>query len=79
MKIRYFPDTDTVYMELTNKEVVDTIDLNENMIVDLDITGNVVAITLEHAQELANIFEVTFQQVVTSQAQKEEKQPMMLS
>jgi uncharacterized protein YuzE len=79
MKIRYFPDTDTVYMELTTKEVVDTIDLNENMVVDLDISGNVVAITLEHAQELANIFEISFQQVVTSQAQEKEKQPLVLS
>jgi uncharacterized protein YuzE len=79
MKIRYFPDTDTVYMELTNKEVVDTIDLNENTMVDLDIAGNVVAITLEHAQELANIFEVSFQQVVTSQAREKEKQPVVMS
>jgi uncharacterized protein YuzE len=79
MKIRYFPDTDTVYMELTNKEVVDTIDLNENTMVDLDIAGNVVAITLEHAQELANIFEVSFQQVVTSQGREKEKQPVVMS
>ncbi|HEX6384630.1 MAG TPA: DUF2283 domain-containing protein, partial [Anaerolineae bacterium] len=52
MKIQYFPDTDTVYMELTDREVVETIDLNENTVIDLDANDNVVAITLEHAREL---------------------------
>ena len=57
MKIRYFVDTDTIYVELTEKEVVETMDLNENTIVDLDANGNLVAITLEHARELANIYD----------------------
>ena len=69
MKIQYFPDTDTVYMELTDREVVETIDLNENTVIDLDASGNVVAITLEHARELANISEFSFQQVLTEQPQ----------
>lgn len=69
MKIRYFPDTDTVYIEFTSNEVVETRDLNENTIIDLDADGNLVAITLEHAQELANIFDFSFQQVVTTRSQ----------
>ena len=69
MKIQYFPDTDTVYMELIDREVVETIDLNENTVIDLDANGNVVAITLEHARELANISEFSFQQVLTEQPQ----------
>ena len=69
MKIQCFPDTDTVYMELTDREVVETIDLNENTVIDLDASGNVVAITLEHARELANISEFSFQQVLREQPQ----------
>ncbi len=65
MKIRYFPDTDTVYIELTDKEVLETSEINENAIVDLDADGNLVAITLEHAKERANIFDFSFQQVLT--------------
>jgi uncharacterized protein YuzE len=71
MKIRYFPDTDTVHLELTDMEVVDTIDLNENTTIDLDASGNVVAITLEHAQERANILEVSFAQIVREQPRGE--------
>lgn len=69
MKIRYFPDTDTVYVELTDKQVVETRDLNENTIIDLDVDGNLVAITLEHARESANILDFSFQQVATAQPQ----------
>ena len=67
MKIRYFTDTDTVYIELTDKEVFETTDLNENAIVDLDADGNLVAITLEHAKERANITNFSFQQVLSEQ------------
>lgn len=65
MKILYFSDTDTAYIELSNKEIVETRDLNENTILDLDTDGNLVAITLEHARKLANIHDLTFQQIAT--------------
>lgn len=51
MKIQYFRDTDTLYIELTRKPVVETVDLNENTLFDLDNEGNLVIITLEHARE----------------------------
>ncbi len=65
MRIQYFSDTDTVYIELTRNAVADTMDLNENTIVDLDDEGNVVAITLEHAHKLATIADFSFQQMVS--------------
>ena len=68
MKIQYFPDTDTVYLQLTDNEVVETRDLNENTILDLDADGNLVALTLEHAQELADIFDFSFQQIIPTPA-----------
>ena len=65
MKIQYFSDTDTVYIELTQNTVVDTFDLNENTVIDLDKDGNMVALTLEHAHQLATISDFSFQQVLT--------------
>jgi len=67
MNIQYFPDTDTVYIQLTDHYVVDTQELNENTIIDLDEDGNLVAITLEHAQEMANIYQFSFQQVYATE------------
>lgn len=65
MQIRYFTDTDTLHIELTNSPVVDTMDINEQTLVDLDSDGNVVAITIEHAQKTANIRTFSFEQMQT--------------
>lgn len=67
MKIHYFADTDTLYVQLNDKEIVETQELNENALLDLDANGNLVAITLEHARETANILDFSFQQAAVSQ------------
>jgi len=61
MKVEYFPDTDTVLLSFSEREVVDTRDLNENVLVELDADGGVVAITIEHANEQMNVREFTYQ------------------
>lgn len=55
MKIRYFRDTDTLYIELRPAPVAETRDLDEDTQLDLDARGNVCAITLEHASERADL------------------------
>lgn len=55
MKIQYFHDTDTLYIALRDTEVVETRDLDEDTVLDLDAAGRVCAITLEHARERADL------------------------
>ncbi len=69
MQIRYFGDTDTIHIGLSNSPVVDTKDINEQTLVDLDKDGNVVAITIEHAQKSANMHTFSFEQIPTLQPQ----------
>ncbi len=40
MKITYFQDTDTLYLEFNNNPIVETQEINENTLVDLDKNGN---------------------------------------
>ena len=47
MKIKYFHDTDTLYIEFRAVDVVETKDLDENTILDLDSSGNICGITIE--------------------------------
>lgn len=49
MKVQYFKDTDTLYIEFQSRDIADTRDLDENTVLDLDAEGNVCAITFEHA------------------------------
>jgi uncharacterized protein YuzE len=50
MNVKYFEDTDTALLEFSNNEVSETTEINENIYVDLDADGNLVAMTIEHAR-----------------------------
>jgi uncharacterized protein YuzE len=63
VKVKYFCDTDTLYIELRPDEVVETKDLDENTPLDLDRRGNVCAITIEHARERADLPQFSFEEV----------------
>ncbi len=63
MKIRYFEDTDTLVIELKPGSVAETRDLDENTLLDLDALGQVLAITLEHATERAELSSFSFDRV----------------
>jgi uncharacterized protein YuzE len=55
MKVQYFEDTDTLYIEFQGREISETRDLDENTLLDLDSEGNVCAITFEHASQRTDI------------------------
>jgi uncharacterized protein YuzE len=63
MKIRYFAETDTLHIEFRDVPVMETRDLDENTLLDLDEQGNVSAITVEHASERAGIPEFSDEEV----------------
>jgi len=66
MKIQHFKDTDTVYIKLTDNEIVDTQELNENTLLELDINGGLVAITMEHAGEQLLLPNIAFEQLAVA-------------
>lgn len=49
MKIKYFEDTDTALLELGAGTPTETRDESEDITLDLDASGHVISITLEHA------------------------------
>ena len=55
MKISYFEDTDTLYIEFRDSGVAETKDLDENTILELDAKGDVCAITFEHASRRTDV------------------------
>ncbi|RJR33831.1 MAG: DUF2283 domain-containing protein [Deltaproteobacteria bacterium] len=63
MKIRYFPDTDTAFIEFSSAPAVETREINEDFYIDLDPNGNLVSMTIEQAKSKANINEVSFLQM----------------
>ena len=51
MKIQYFEDTDTLYIQLSPAPVDDTYDLDEDTLLEVDAAGRPCAITIEHLRE----------------------------
>ncbi|MGB3516778.1 MAG: DUF2283 domain-containing protein [Elainellaceae cyanobacterium] len=48
MKIQYFSETDTLAIELTHKPVASTDAITDDLILDYDDQGKVVAITIDN-------------------------------
>lgn len=63
MKVKYFQDTDTPYIEFRAVEVAETKDLDENTLLDFDREGNIWGITIEHAGERAEIPHFSYEQI----------------
>jgi len=59
MKVQYFEDTDTLYIEFRRAGIVESKDLDENTIMDLDAGGNICAITFEHASKRTDVHHLT--------------------
>ncbi len=66
MKVTYYKETDTLYVELRSNNVHETREIDENTYLDLDATGQMCAITIEHASERADTPFMQFEQVETT-------------
>jgi uncharacterized protein YuzE len=63
MKVKYFQDTDTLYIEFRAGDIVETRDLDEDTVIDLDSDGHICAMTMEHAKKRTDVPHFTFEEV----------------
>ncbi len=55
MKVTYFQDTDTLFVEFSEGNAETQQDLDQNTLAEYDDAGNLVAITMEHASSRADV------------------------
>ena len=63
MRIKYCSDTDTALVEFSDRNVVETKEINDNIYIDLDGSGNLVAMTIEHAKKQASLPSLSYEQI----------------
>ena len=63
MRIKYFSDTDTALVEFSNRRVAETKEINENIYIDLDTSGNLVAMTIEHARQQTSLPFLSYEEI----------------
>ena len=64
MKVKYYPDTDTLLVDFCSKQIVETRDVNEDVLMELDEDGRVVSMTIEHARQQTDVGEFSCQRAV---------------
>lgn len=55
MKFNYYDETDSLYIDLSEKKSVDSKEIAEGVVLDLDSEGHVVGIDIDHASTFVNL------------------------
>jgi uncharacterized protein YuzE len=60
MKFNYFPDTDTLYIDLADRPSVDSVEVSPDIVLDMDADTNIVGIEIEHASTSVDLTNLSF-------------------
>jgi uncharacterized protein YuzE len=58
MKLKYYPDTDSLYIDLSGKSSVDSREISEGVVLDLDESGSIVGIDIDNASKKVDLREL---------------------
>lgn len=58
MKISYYPETDSLYIDLSTRTSVDSREVSDGIVLDYDAAGNLVGIDIDEASRKLDISEI---------------------
>lgn len=67
MKISYYPDTDSMYIDFSLKESVDSMEISPGIILDYDSDGNLTGIDIDNATNKLDFNELILNRVPINQ------------
>ena len=63
MKLKYYPDTDSLYIDLSHRTSVDSREISEGVVLDYDEAGNIVGIDIDNASTKVDLRELMISKV----------------
>ena len=51
MKLQYYPETDSLYIDLNSNPSADSREIADGLVIDFDAEGNIVGIDVNHASK----------------------------
>ncbi len=58
MKLSYFPDTDSLYIDLSQRSSVESREVSEGVVLDYDAEGNLAGFDIDHASRKLDLREL---------------------
>jgi len=55
MKLHYYPETDSLYIDLADRTSQDSVEVAPGVVVDFDAAGNIVGIDIDHASTVVDL------------------------
>jgi uncharacterized protein YuzE len=59
MRLNYYPDTDSLYIDLSEKPSMESRQISEGVVLDYDEDGNLVGIDIDNASQKVALKELT--------------------
>ena len=59
MKLNYDPETDSLYIDLSDKPGVDSLEVSEGVVLDYDTDGNLTGIDIDNASSKVDLQRLT--------------------
>lgn len=66
MKLNYYPDTDSLYIDLSSKTSVTSEEISEGVVLDYDKDGNIVGLDIDHASSKLDLKELVLSKLPVS-------------
>lgn len=59
MKLHYYPETDSLYIDLSMGVSNESKEISKGVVVDYDEEGNIIGLDIDHASKVANLQQLT--------------------
>lgn len=79
MKFRYYPETDSLYIEFSEKPSAESEEIAPNIVLDFDADKNLVGIDIDHASKIINLSRLEMESVPLTAFVLNNPQPTMVS
>jgi uncharacterized protein YuzE len=63
MKLKYYPETDSLYIDLSHRTSVESREISEGVVLDYDEAGHVVGIDIDNASAKVDLHELLVSKV----------------
>jgi uncharacterized protein YuzE len=63
MKLNYYPETDSLYIDLSEKTSTESREISEGVVLDYDVEGNLVGIDIDNASKKVQLKELSLKKL----------------